>query len=204
MLDPRCARGAFSVWHNGRRLTERLAFPREGIAPLSLPLAIRRGTNRLTFRFAARGAMDGLLANLRIEGDFAVTVADGRAVVAAAKTIAADPGGWLAMGLAHYMGDGVYRWSETFAAEELDGAAWALELDDVTDSARLVVNGVDQGTRAWAPWRWPLQGLRAGANMFELTVSSTAGNALSLRDPAQPQGWLGGSRLLRRCNGLRL
>ncbi|NLF21930.1 MAG: hypothetical protein GX590_02105 [Lentisphaerae bacterium] len=204
VLDPRCARGAFSVWHNGRRLTERLAFPREGIAPLSLPLAIRRGTNRLTFRFAARGAMDGLLANLRIEGDFAVTVADGRAVVAAAKTIAADPGGWLAMGLAHYMGDGVYRWSETFAAEELDGAAWALELDDVTDSARLVVNGVDQGTRAWAPWRWPLQGLRAGANMFELTVSSTAGNALSLRDPAQPQGWLGGSRLLRRCNGLRL
>jgi hypothetical protein len=140
--------------------------------------------------------MEGLLSNLRIEGEFAVTLVDAKAVVEAPAPVTVSPKGWLDMGLAHYMGDGLYRWNETLTEQELADGEWVLELDEVTDSARLEVNGVDQGTTAWAPWRWPLKELKPGVNAFALTVSSTAGNALSLLYPAQPQGWIGGARLL--------
>jgi hypothetical protein len=197
VLDPRCARGRFRVFGNGRRLSGPLDFPLAGIAPLHLPVDIRRGVNAVEFRFEAQSAMEGLLANVRIAGDFAVTVQGGKPCVDAPAAVKVSPKGWLEMGLAHYMGDGVYRWSESFSERELAEGAWTLELDEVTDSARLEVNGVDQGTAAWAPWRWPLKGLKPGANTFTLTVSSTAGNALSLRYPAQPQGWIGGGRLMK-------
>ena len=75
------------------------------------------------------------------------------------------------------------------------------ELDEVVDSALLRVNGLELGTRAWAPWRWPLSGLKRGVNIFEMTVSSTAGNRISLRYPAQPQGWIGAGRLVRSISG---
>lgn len=199
VLDPRCARGQFSVFVNGKRASDTLNFPLPAITPLCLPVTLRRGLNRLEFRFEVKNAMEGLLANVRLAGDFAVWLQKGKPCIDAPTTATVSPRGWLDMGLAHYMGDGVYRWVETFAEQELADAAWMLELDEVMDSALLEVNGVVQGTRAWAPWRWPLQGLKPGANTFTLTVSSTAGNALSLRYPAQPQGWMGGGRLMMKC-----
>jgi hypothetical protein len=197
VLDPRCARGAFRVFCNGRAVSEPLAFPRPATGALRLPLALRKGRNAVEFRFDIRNAMEGLLCTVWLEGAFGVRAAKGVARVEA-ESARVSPKGWLDMGLAHYMGDGTYRWTETLTEAELAAGDWSLELDEVMDSAQLSVNGADQGTRAWGPWRWPLAGLAAGENTFELTVSSTAGNRVQLLYPAQPQGWLGKGRLVRR------
>ena len=196
-LDPRSIRGSFDVYLNGKKRHGNLTFPLPHITPLRLPITLRRGENRLELRFNIINAMEGILANLRLEGEFGVVVQKGQTIVTATtRHSAVATSGWLDMGLAHYMGDGRYTWSESFSAAELKEKTWWLELDDVIDSATLRINGVIQGTRAWRPWRWRLQGLTAGRNQFELTVSSTAGNTISRRYPAQPQGWLGGASLL--------
>jgi hypothetical protein len=197
VLDPRCARGRFRVFCNGRDVSGALAFPRMTTTPLRLPVALRKGRNTVEFRFDIGNAMEGLLSQTWIEGAFGVRAGRGGAVVEA-QSERASAKGWLDMGLAHYMGDGTYRWTETFTARDLASGAWSLELDEVMDSGQLTVNGRDQGTRAWGPWRWALSGLAAGANTFELTVSSTAGNRISLLYPAQPQGWIGKGRLVRK------
>lgn len=199
VLDPRCARGRFQVFCNGRKASGWLAFPLPCITPLRLPLTnIRRGMNGVELRFDIRNAMEGLLSQVRLEGAFGVRHRKGRpALVTPDEPVPVSPRGWLDMDLAHYMGDGVYRWTEVFGPEELAGGRWALELDEIVDSACLRVNGRDAGTRAWAPWRWELPELVPGNNTFELTVSSTAGNRLSLLYPAQPQGWIGRGRLVR-------
>lgn len=198
VLDPRCARGRFQVVCNGRKVSELLTFPRMTITPLRLPLAnLRRGRNTVELRFDIGNAMEGLLSMVWIEGAFGVRVAKGRPVLEA-EAARVSPRGWLEMGLAHYMGEGTYRWTETLSEAEAAAGGWSLELDEVMDSARLAVNGRDRGTLAWGPWRWALAGLAAGENTFELTVSSTAGNRLQLLYPAQPQGWIGKGRLVRR------
>jgi hypothetical protein len=76
------------------------------------------------------------------------------------------------------------------------GVSWTLRLDEVVDNAELFVNGKSMGTRAWAPWRWTLSGLREGMNSFELVVSGTAGNRRELGWQNQPQGWIGKARLI--------
>ncbi len=198
VLDPRCARGHFQVYSNGECISPLLAFPLHHITPLRLALSIIPGKNCVEFRFTAKSAMDGLLATVAIAGDFAVSIQSEKAYVSSLLPSVASPLGWLDMGLAHYMGDGVYRWNEIFSEKDLASAEWFLELNEVVDSAKLEINGIDQGTRAWSPWRWPLTNLKPGENTFALTVSSTAGNALSLLYPAQPQGWIGAGRLLKR------
>jgi hypothetical protein len=198
VLDPRCARGDFQVFFNGRAISGMLTFPLSPITPMRLPLTkLRPGRNMVEFRFDVNNAMEGLLSNVRVEGAFGVWLRKKQPVVKADTTGLVSSKGWLNMGLAHYMGDGVYRWTEMLSEKEIAAGRMLLELDDVMDSALLRVNGRDLGTRAWAPWRWPLSGLIPGANAFELTVSSTAGNRLSLLYPSQPQGWIGKGRLMR-------
>jgi hypothetical protein len=200
VLDPRCARGQFELFFNARKISTPLMFPLSGTKPLRVPVAgVRKGRNVLEFRFQARSAMEGLLCPVWLEGAFQVWLRKGQPVVGADAPVAVSTKGWLEMGLAHFMGDGVYRWTETFSEKSLAEGPWALELEEVMDSAKLVVNGQDRGTRAWGPWRWNLPGLRPGENVFELTVSSTAGNRLQLLYPAQPQGWMGKARLVRRA-----
>ena len=199
VLDPRCARGRFQVFCNGRSISEKLAFPLLATTPMRLPLPrFKPGKNVVEFRFDVKNAMEGLLSSVQVEGAFGVWLRKGRPVVKREAPGPVSPKGWLDMGLAHYMGDGVYRWTECFSQKEIELGRLLLELDDVVDSALLRVNGRDLGTRAWAPWRWPLSGLTPGANLFELTVSSTAGNRLSLLYPSQPQGWIGKGRLIRK------
>jgi hypothetical protein len=202
VLDPRCARGRFRVFMNGRKVSDLLAFPLPHITPLRVALPnVKRGRNQVELRFDVQNAMEGLLSPIRIEGAFGVWLKKGSPVVKPDSVGAVSSKGWLDMGLAHYMGDGVYRWTERLSADDLAGGNWMLELDEITDSALLRVNGLDLGTRAWAPWRWSLSALKPGDNTFELTVSSTAGNRLSLLYPAQPQGWIGKGRLARSASG---
>lgn len=192
VLDPRCARGTVQVFLNGRILGKPRAFPLSGITPLRLPLQrVREGDNTVELRFAARSAMDGLLSQLYVEGDFDVD-ARSRVPVLRPPAHRIAVAGWQAAGLPHYMGAGEYGWRESFTPGDLAGRYWTLALDRIVDSAELFVNGKPQGVRAWAPWRWALSALRPGPNEFRLKVNSTAGNKHELRWPDQAQGWIGG------------
>lgn len=195
ILDPRCARGRFDVFCNGRLIQAQCRFPLDGIKARRLPLRrLNIGRNVLEFRFQIANAMEGLLSQLFLEGDFEVEpVRSGARLRAPENRV--DPDGWQCAGLPHYMGAGVYRWTEKIAPGEI--ARWtALEVDGVCDSAELKVNGQSAGVRAWSPWRWSLPVLKSGVNRFELRVWGTAGNKHELDWPNQPQGWLGSGRLI--------
>ncbi len=204
VFDPRCARGRFEVLLNGKRLRARLVFPLDGTRPLRLRAShLREGLNRLELVFSPQGAMDGLLSQIYLEGEFDVTVRHGRAVVSPPSGRISEKG-WQAAGLPHYMGEGRYRWTESFSPADLE-SSWTLQVERIVDSAQLRVNGASMGVRAWAPWRWPLSGLKEGPNVFELIVSGTAGNRHELRWPDQPQGWIGGAWLVAmRCHSCRV
>ncbi len=199
VLDPRCARGTFQVYWDGRKVSAPLVFPLPCSGAKRVPIRnLKRGRHTMELRFEAENAMDGLLVPVWLEGTFDVCRVRGQPVLDAAGASGVSDRGWLEMGLAHYMGDGLYRWTETFTAEEIAGGDWWLELEEVRDSAWLCVNGQDMGTLAWPAWRWKLAGLRHGRNTFTLTVSSTAGNKVDLLYPAQPQGWIGAGKLVQR------
>ncbi len=200
VLDPRCARGRFRLYWDGRAFSDWLDFPLECIQPHRLPIpVIQPGAHLLAVHFDVQSAMEGLLAILRVEGEFDVRL------LKRGRPVLTDPGlhknsdcGWTEMGLPHYMGAGLYRWVHSFGADDLRAGQWCLELDEVRDNASLVVNGHEIGVRAWPPWRWllPREVLKEGGNRFELTVRSTAGNRIALVYPRQAQGWLGKARLV--------
>jgi len=158
---------------------------------------LKRGVNRLELLFRPESAMDGLLSQLYVEGDFDVDLA-GRTPTLVPPAGRDSRDGWQEAGAPHYMGEGRYEWRENFTAEDLR-VAWTLEADRIVDSAELFVNGESAGVRAWAPWRWELPNVRRGANTFSLVVSGTAGNKHELRWPNQPQGWIGRARLVGSC-----
>ena len=196
-LDPRCARGHFDVICNGRIALAHGAFPLDGISARRVPLKnLKAGRNVLDCRFQIGNAMEGLLSQLFLEGDFEVEERRPASVLCPSRN-RIDVGGWQRAGLPHYMGAGCYRWTERISADEIE--RWRLlELDGICDNAELKINGASVGVRAWAPWRWNLPVLKPGRNRFELRVLGTAGTKHELDCPHQPQGWLGGGRLIAR------
>ncbi|GHH84588.1 glycosyl hydrolase family 2 [Streptomyces sulfonofaciens] len=74
---------------------------------------------------------------------------------------------------------GTARYTLAFTAPRATGAgrAWALDLGDVRESARVRLNGQDLGT-AWAlPFRLPVGGaLRDGENVLQVEVTNLAAN----------------------------
>lgn len=198
VLDPRCARGTFRIRLNGRPLGGRRVFPIDGqkkVRKIPLKKLLKEGRNRLELRFDADSAMDGLLSQLYLEGAFEVGFTRGGVPRLAPERRAVSEKGWQVSGLPHYMGDGIYDWTERFSKGDL-AYAWRLELEEVVDSAELFLNGESMGTRAWREWRWKLPALKPGTNRFRLVVSGTAGNKHGLDEPAQPQGWIGKGTLV--------
>ena len=196
VLDPRCARGPLQVLLNGKALGGRRAFPLTHTRALRLSLPdLKQGNNTVELRFQPQNAMEGLLSQLYVEGDFDVDVAaEGRATISPTSgRVSAE--GWQAVGLAHYMGKGRYRWREPLGVQDAR-RTWRLELEKIVDSAELFVNGTRIGRRAWRPWAWDLAGLKEGENRFELVVSGTAGNKHELDRTDTPQGWVGGGWLV--------
>ncbi len=214
ILDPRCARGCCAITLNGQTLRRAQRFPLDGIQPLRIPVrhALKTGDNQLELTFALDSALDGLLSQLYLEGDFDVALRKGTSPDAAEFTPVLSPAsrggsgkededtGWERSGMPHYMGRGLYCWTETIPQEACSpDAQWTLELDGVVDSAECRINGQSAGFRAWQPWHWRLPALIPGGNRFELLVSGTAGNRHSLHWPNQPQGWIGSGRLSRQA-----
>jgi hypothetical protein len=194
VLDPRCARGRFRLHLNGTALGPWRQWPRPCITPARVRLrGLAQGMNTLEIRFAVANAMEGLLSQLYLEGDFD---ADLGAPVPRLRPAAGrvSDHGWQADGLPHYMGACTYSWTESFDAADL-AQTWCLRFARLVDSAELRLNGHSLGARAWAPWEWALPELRRGRNRFELTVHGTAGNKHDLDWPNQPQGWIGAATL---------
>jgi len=198
VLDPRCARGDCHVYINGRQSGALRHFPLENITPQRMRVTgLRRGRNVLELRFQARSAMEGLLTQIYLEGNFDVDVEKGSAVLSAPR-VRDSRRGWHLAGMPYYMGDGVYEWREEMSPAEA-GDGWVFETDRLVDSGELFVNGRSAGTCAWRPWRWNIPRLKAGTNQLRLVVSGTAGNKHEMDWPEQPQGWIGGGWLVRRA-----
>lgn len=195
VLDPRCARGKMHIFMNGEERTGELTFPVHDTVPRRIRLeGIQRARNEVEICFDVEDALEGLLSQLYLEGDFDVDI-EGDVPVLKPPDSEISKDGWQDMGMPHYMGCGIYRWEEEMSADDLE-LDWILELDQVVDSGRLRVNDADMGCCAWRPWRWDLHGLKPGRNEFELIVSSTAGNKFELDRPNTPQGWIGGGELV--------
>lgn len=201
VCEPRCARGVFGVAVNGRQVGGVRCFPLESTRPLRIPLPrLNPGDNVIELRFQARSAMDGLLAQLFVEGEFEASIRrNGRAELAPVRLIDSRAG-WQAAGLPHYMGSGSYTWQHRFDGGDAK-EAWDLEFDAIVDCGELYVNGKSLGRRAWAPWRWRLPGLKVGMNAFHLQVHGTGGNLRKLIWPEQPQGWIGRAWLVKPTGG---
>ncbi len=194
VLDPRCARGRFCVFLNGKPLGPVRVFPLDRKGAQMIPLrGLRLGANRIELRFHIESAMEGLLSQLYVEGDFDADVSKSNPVIFSPRRWVSKSG-WQASGMPHYMGEGLYRWCERFSTEDI-ARSWMLVLDKIVDSAELFVNGETLGSRAWAPWSWKLPSLKRGDNIFELLVSGNAGNKHELVWPNQAQGWIGGGCL---------
>lgn len=189
-MDPRFARGRFTIFLNGHALGKIREWPLNGIAPERVKIpALKKGRHVIEFKFEAGSAMDGLLSWAYFEGDFDLNVAGQFPVLSPTQGLDSSQG-WQKAGMPHYMGQGCYSWTENLS--DLDALGFSeIEFDGIVDSAELSLNGCSLGRRAWSPWRWVLRGLKPGINRFELIVSSTAGNKFSLEWPNQPQGWIG-------------
>ena len=202
VCDPRCARGAFKIEVNGRQLGGTRHFPLETTKPLRIRLTeLKQGKNSIELCFSVRSAMEGLLAQLYLEGEFNVDRIGEKARLSPAVSRDSRQG-WQKAGLPHYMGSGAYEWTHEFTAQEV-ASDWGIEFEGIVDSADLYLNGRNLGRRAWAPWKWTLKGIRSGQNTFELRVHGTGGNFHKLTCPAQPQGWIGRAWLESISSGER-
>ena len=103
-------------------------------------------------------------------------------------------------GLAFYSGKAVYGQTVEIGEEEI-GRRMILEIDDISASARVSVNGHEAGVRVSAPWRFDLTPfLEKGRNELRICVSNTLTNhyrsiPTRYRGDA-PSGILGKARIL--------
>ena len=134
-----------------------------------VPIAhrLRAGKNHFTVEMAEPKPLKFLPA-LILWGDFAVD-AQGR-LIAPPKTI--ELGDWRSQGYPALCGTGCYR-----TVADLAAAPTSLTLDTGGYPARVTVNGREVGKRAWAPFRFDLQGAaRAGRNEITVEITSTVGH----------------------------
>ena len=80
---------------------------------------------------------------------------------------------WEAMGTSGFSGPATYRRQFTAAATPR-GKRVYLEIGDVHDYAKVTLNGMDLGARAWGPYRWDVTGaLKKGPNDLQIVVNAT-------------------------------
>ena len=197
ILDPRCARGKFTVFFNGQKLGGENNFPLDSTLPLRIPLKnFQEGKNIIELRFTVVSAMEGLLTQLYIEGDFDVIYYKKRKVLV--KTTGRDSRkGWQDAGMPYYMGEGIYEWEEFFTDFEIKNGKWVFVADEIVDNAELFLNGKSIAVRAWRPWEWQLDGLSEGKNHFRLVVNGNAANKHDIDWRGAPQGWIGRGWLVK-------
>jgi hypothetical protein len=88
---------------------------------------------------------------------------------------------WAELGYPAFSGAVHYRKEFTVTADQLAGKPKLfLDCGEVRYSARVKLNGVDLGDRAWRPFRWEVsKAIKPGANVLEIEVFNTASAAFT-------------------------
>jgi hypothetical protein len=102
---------------------------------------------------------------------------------------------WNESGYPHYAGIAAYVQQVELADEWLAGTELVLELEEVHDCCRVVVNGQEVGIRLWPPWRVDISAAaQPGGNEIRVEVANSAANLYDKQ--ARPSGLRGRSRLM--------
>lgn len=108
---------------------------------------------------------------LYIIGDFEV---DGSTIRPARSQLSRP---WNESGYPFYSGIAAYTQTVEIPAKYAIGARLVLELEEVHDCCRVLVNGQEAGIRLWRPWRVDITGgVQPGANEITVEVANSATN----------------------------
>jgi hypothetical protein len=145
---------------------------------------LRWGPNRITVTshqppFPAMAPALHRVEPVVIMGDFDVNYD----MIIARKT-AASHLSWGDKGTGNYSGTVVYR-HRFRLPDRYAGKRAVLDLGDVRETARVILNGRDLGVRLWPPYRFDLTGsIVPDENVIEISVSNTAENLLGTPIPS--------------------
>lgn len=123
--------------------------------------------------------MDNGSANL--SGDWRVEFVSGGPILPSTMTIS-SLGSWSSSGGVAENFSGTARYSVTFDAPMIQGQSAWLDLGDVSQSARVKVNGKNLGTLILPPFRVLADNLKPTGNKLEVEVTSTSANAIRYYD----------------------
>ena len=125
---------------------------------------------------------------LELAGPWSAFDEQGRAVALAC------PGDWSRQpGWKTFAGRVLLRTSFSLSDAQARAARF-LDLGMVGDIAEVALNGTALGTRAWAPYIWPIEGAaRPGENQLEVWVTNSIANRME--GLQMPSGLLGPIRL---------
>jgi hypothetical protein len=86
-------------------------------------------------------------------------------------------GPWNEAGYPFYSGIGAYSNTVEIPAKYAEGAHLILELEEVHDCCRVLVNGIEAGVRLWPPWSVDIsRHVRPGPNEITVEVANSAAN----------------------------
>ncbi|MBC7289076.1 MAG: hypothetical protein H5T86_13765, partial [Armatimonadetes bacterium] len=153
---------------------------------------LRPGTNVLQIAtISLLEEMPYVFEPIYIIGDFEVR---GRSIRPASRRMS---GLWNENGYPHYSGIAAYSQKVDIPAKYALGAALVLQLEQVHDCCRVMINGDEAGIRLWPPWevdisRWVVPGV----NEIRIEVANSAANLYD-KDP-RPSGLAGAARIIVR------
>lgn len=149
------------------------------IRELDISDVIHEGSNSVVVCLTVRRRTDGMLDLLKIAGSFGVegSLEDGYRITELPATL--RTGDWTGQGFPLFSGTGVYEAEIDIPETMLDGGRILLEADCGEDVLGVTVNGGDERTAPWNPYRIDITDqLSAGANRFRISVTNTLLNVL--------------------------
>jgi len=165
---------AYEITLNGQILpaAQRVDYPDHYLDGIDIASFVRKGDNEIALFIAQsneRPAAPALEYPMMLCGSFSLGGAE--------ALVAPDPtavGYWDETGAPYYSGIGCYTFTIQLPQRS---ARLVLDLGDVHESARIVVNDAIAATRGWEPYivQVPAE-WRAGANTVEVQVGNTAAN----------------------------
>jgi hypothetical protein len=151
---------------------QRVDYPDHYVTASEITPFLKQGHNQVSLYIAQsneRPSAPTLQYPMMLCGDFSLDTSDELvAVTAGAASF------WDEAGAPYYSGIGCYEYH--IRLEEPRDALW-LDLGEVHESARILVNGQEAATRGWVPYVLAVPGpWRAGDNLVQVRVANTAAN----------------------------
>lgn len=125
---------------------------------------------------------------LELSGDWSLTLGD--------KSLTTPLISWEDLGVHFFAGTALYR--KEFTAPSSTGPVF-LECENVSDYAKVRLNGVDLGDHGWRPYRWEItNALKPGTNVLEIEVQSSGGRTARAGTAPPPGVGVGTAGILVR------